>query len=484
MEFLTNALLVFLIGTVFLIRKGYQRYFIIFLIRTEYGLKFIDYLAKLAPRFWKFLADFSVVISFSGLGGAYISKKGNRVSLYLSLIIIGVSSLVLYNPGYRLLIVGVLLVLGILRLFYSKDDTRVDFLLTTLIVFSLVSQIFTVSSLALLEAVFGLPVLLMFSLASNAFNIISQSSDLPGISPLMPASRDGNIGVTFPGYDIFVPWWHALIAIMVTLIAHESAHGILARVHNMQLKSTGLLTFGILPIGAFVEPDEAEIETRPSIEKMRLFSMGSFANFAVGAAAAAAIFLIVSVTSSQLVGNGIEIVGFSEGYPAEKVLSHGLIIESLNNISTLDLDSFRKVMENVTAGSEILLGTDAGYFNINTTVSPNDNVSAYIGVLMNPKLKLKNDIIGRYESAIDLISYILTSLSWIVFFNINIGLVNLLPIAPFDGGRMFREILLSFKLSKVALNKIVYAILLLTIIIFLINLYPLFGLAYDWLVSL
>ena len=57
--------------------------------------------------------------------------------------------------------------------------------------------------------------------------------------------------------------------------------------------------------------------------------------------------------------------------------------------------------------------------------------------------------------------------------NLMIGIVNLLPIIPFDGGRMFNELVQSFKIDEEIKNKIIYAVIIIGIFILLVNLLPL-----------
>jgi len=84
----------------------------------------------------------------------------------------------------------------------------------------------------------------------QAFAILFAGSNMPGVAPMLPSvNSEGEIGISVPGYDIFVPLVYAVIALAVLLFSHEFAHGVLARVHRVRVKSTGLLTFGIIPSG-------------------------------------------------------------------------------------------------------------------------------------------------------------------------------------------------------------------------------------------
>lgn len=65
-----------------------------------------------------------------------------------------------------------------------------------------------------------------------------------------------------PGVNEFVPSTFAVwFAFFLTLVVHEFGHAILCRVEQIAVKSMGVL-FLIIPIGAFVEPDEEEVKKR------------------------------------------------------------------------------------------------------------------------------------------------------------------------------------------------------------------------------
>ena len=66
-----------------------------------------------------------------------------------------------------------------------------------------------------------------------------------------------------PGVTSFVPFWWPALALIVAIVIHEYSHGIQARAHGMRLRSFGLLQLGPLPIGAFAEPEEKEMERAP-----------------------------------------------------------------------------------------------------------------------------------------------------------------------------------------------------------------------------
>jgi len=97
-----------------------------------------------------------------------------------------------------------------------------------------------------------------------------------------------------PGVNPFVPLWYGIVALVVTLVVHEGGHGVLARANRIKVKSLGLL-FLVLPIGAFVEPEELDLKVAPRRQRLRVFGAGPFVNFVF---AVVALLAMASVASS------------------------------------------------------------------------------------------------------------------------------------------------------------------------------------------
>jgi membrane-associated protease RseP (regulator of RpoE activity) len=87
-----------------------------------------------------------------------------------------------------------------------------------------------------------------------------------------------------PGVNPFVPLWYGLAALAITLVVHEGGHGILARANEMKIKSLGLLWL-VVPIGAFVEPEELDLKVASRRNRLRVFGAGPAVNIAFAAIA-------------------------------------------------------------------------------------------------------------------------------------------------------------------------------------------------------
>lgn len=485
MDFLFILLFLFIVGTVVLSRTKHERYFVVFLMRTKRLLNFIDKVALLAPRLWRFLSDLAIVVSFSGLGIAYLSRYRNLSrNLYPIMALLGVTTILLWWQDPITSFILFLILISIILMAQRFASMSVDFILGTSMFLLIWMRIFSLLGvemhfipteiLTLTLSIFGLPLLLFLALIEHAYEIML-GSDLPGVSPALPTVRDGEVGLGFPGLPVFIPWSHALIAIAVTIFVHEFAHGILTRVRKLNLKSTGLVTLGILPIGAFVEPDDDEMKKAESIDRMRIFAVGSFANLMTAVLALGLLMCAGSFAASELWDYELKIVHVEDGSPADGVLEVNMTLYGLNNQSVKTVEEFREVTPEIKPDTTLEVLTDQGTFHIKTIEHPEHEGRGYIGIGVLDVGQMREETKEKYGYWLVLFLFIMESLKWILFFNINIGLVNLLPIPPFDGGKMFFELMSIFNLSEMVVRRILYTLIIFGLMILLVNTLPLFN---------
>ena len=89
-------------------------------------------------------------------------------------------------------------------------------------------------------------------------------------------------GVDIPGSPVFIPLGYGIIALMTVLIVHEFGHGIISRVEGVKIDSIGVLLLAVLP-GAFVEPNEEDVQKSERISKLRIYAAGSIFNMILAA---------------------------------------------------------------------------------------------------------------------------------------------------------------------------------------------------------
>lgn len=473
------VLFVWLVGTALLMKTKFQRFTVLFLMRTHHGIRFLDRLARLSPEGWKAVADLSVIISFGGLGATYVARHRNPVPF---LITIGVVALIFLFPQVGPFVTGALFVLLLVGswIVHRWKHLAGSFILGTLVMAGMVMGLmgFELPGIivGIITGVVGIPGLLVSFLGVQALQIVTAQSSVPGVSPLLPGiSQSGELGFIFPGLDIFIPLWSGLIAIIILLVSHEFCHGILARVHKVKVQSMGLLTVGILPVGAFVEPDEKQIEKKKTQEKMRVYSMGSFANLIIAVLAAVLVVGVSLQAAGMVDGVGVEITSVTEGLPAE-VLEVGTVITAINGVPVSTVEEYIAEASTYSSGAVLTLETDRGTLTLESVAPPTGEDRAYLGFNLQTKTELKEAHAGQ-EFLLSALLFIITTLNIIFLFNLNIAFVNLLPVLPFDGYKMFEELLKSFRIRPKRRKHIEQLIVFLIVFLLLLNALPLGGLA-------
>jgi membrane-associated protease RseP (regulator of RpoE activity) len=86
-------------------------------------------------------------------------------------------------------------------------------------------------------------------------------------------------GGTFLLPGINLPLFEGIIALAIVMIVHEGGHAVLSRIAKIRVLSSGLVLFGVIPIGAFVEPDEKEMVKVEAYKQTRVLIAGPAANF-------------------------------------------------------------------------------------------------------------------------------------------------------------------------------------------------------------
>ncbi len=87
--------------------------------------------------------------------------------------------------------------------------------------------------------------------------------------------------LVIPGVNPFIPIGYGILSLAVGIIIHEFSHGILTRVADVKVKALGLI-FLVVPLGAFCEPDEEEIEKTERSKRDRMFAAGPTSNIIFG----------------------------------------------------------------------------------------------------------------------------------------------------------------------------------------------------------
>ncbi len=166
--------------------------------------------------------------------------------------------------------------------------------------------------------------------------------------------------LVIPGVNEFLPLTVAgeiILGLVIGMVVHEGGHGLLCRVEDIEIDSMGLALFTIIPIGAFVEPDEESRSESSRGAQTRMFAAGVTNNFA-----------LTAITLALLFGPVVASIGVAPGMPvgdtltgsaaAEAGLGYGDRIVAVNGTTVEDPTAFESALAD--AGGTVSVELDDG----------------------------------------------------------------------------------------------------------------------------
>jgi len=305
-------------------------------------------------------------------------------------------------------------------------------------------------------------IFIAYELIKSSFLLFTHPGLAPGIQPVLPIQVRG---------VFYVPFLFWIISIFVIAVVHEFSHGVMARAHNMKVKSSGFAFLGVLlPIipAAFVEPDEKDMSRRSPWQQLSVFAAGPFSNIIFGLLI---IFLfgfslpglipegitqkttiidIAGLSKSLVEIDGLRIVQVVEDTPAAAArIPPGVILQSVDGVAVAD-PAFPEALAAVKPGQQVVLSTDGGDYALELAQHPQDPDKGYMGLSFELVTHTSEAAIAKYgKFGTESILFGSSLLLWILILNLGIGLFNLLPLGPIDGGRMLHTVVTNMFNEKV-----------------------------------
>jgi len=281
-----------------------------------------------------------------------------------------------------------------------------------------------------------------------------------------------------PGINEFVPSTFAVwFAFIFTLVIHEGGHAILCRVENIAVKSMGLL-FLLIPIGAFVEPNEEGVKKALSWPRMRMYGAGIMNNIVIGLLSFGLMIVLIglAIPSEEPI-----VTGVYNNYSAQSAgVEVPSIIKTVNGNSVYTINEVSGLLNKTRPGDIIQVGFEkdgkikdynltlsawpeelnnfkSGFMGIDyyrpDVISTIQHMFSPIGILYLLSVPFNPTSDGQYFKILgfdvsDTNYYsvpfpgyweLIHLLYWSGFINLAAGLFNALPMIPLDGGYIFKE---------------------------------------------
>lgn len=272
-----------------------------------------------------------------------------------------------------------------------------------------------------------------------------------------------------------------LLSIPIVLVMHEGAHGIVAALEKIRIKTGGFAIFIALFAG-FVEPDEEEFNKAKKISKLRVIGAGATSNvmFAIvlGAIMLTNPIFGMVLDSIPLFGEvilnvfyelsqGVLVLSIIENSGAEQAgMQANDIITSINEIPIHGPVDFPILNPGETASVTVLRDSQTLEFGVEIMPSPEDPKRGLIGIMRDNSIPYKPVMNFIDWTNVDFnVSMFLLWLWMISFF---IGIINMLPLPILDGGKFIHTII-DKRISDNAVNGVMWGIYAFTFVVFGLN---------------
>lgn len=174
---------------------------------------------------------------------------------------------------------------------------------------------------------------------------------------------NSSIGIEYalaiPGFNPILPLSYGIAALLFAMVVHELGHGIQARSNGIDVDSSGLL-YGVVPLGAFVEPNEEQMKAAPRRPRMDVYTAGITMN-TFWAIVAIAILMLSCASISSPYDDEPGVYGVDKGSPA---YDSGIPLTALITGASLE-------------GSDVVMPVDSAVLNKVVSIEFEDSSQSF-----------------------------------------------------------------------------------------------------------
>ena len=286
-----------------------------------------------------------------------------------------------------------------------------------------------------------------------------------------------------PGINPILPISYTLIALIISVFIHEAGHGVVARVYNLKVESTGIATVLGIPVGAFVNISQEELHKSTLKQRSAVLTAGVLNNMILSIVSLILLYALISNLSpiSNLPGPsyGLSVTAVRDDSLAKQIgISTGSTIQQIGEKKIHTSEELNTLLHSNIGGRVNIIWLDNNgnnrtrIVNIPSNVDPSKPilgvsisslaadpgqaleiykhqfVSGPIPMLPPPTMAQGitpfSDLMApKYTSSIFGNSFpiIANMLYWLWFINFNLGIFNALPIGPLDGGQLYGSLI-------------------------------------------
>jgi membrane-associated protease RseP (regulator of RpoE activity) len=248
---------------------------------------------------------------------------------------------------------------------------------------------------------------------------------------LQPVAQPIPFTLLIPVLTIRLYWLpFFFLAVVIIVLTHELAHGIVARLENIPILSSGILAFLVF-FGAFVEQDEKEFEKASLLARLRMLAAGSSTNLVT---ALLATLLITGLFVHTPAGFLIQEV--APNGPAGKAgLQQWDVIKAINGTQILNVQNYSDYMSNVGPNTTLIVtvlhANQEKNLSIITEADPSNSSQAVLGPFQGYDYHTTILGLDQYSNV-----NLYWALFWLYLLGISVAIFNMLPAFPFDGERV------------------------------------------------
>ena len=300
-------------------------------------------------------------------------------------------------------------------------------------------------------------------LLANIANFFVEPTEFAELTVLIP-------GVTLTSASAIL---YFLLSIPIVLVMHEGAHGIVATLEKIKIKTGGFAIFIALFAG-FVEPDEEEFDKAKKISKLRVIGAGATSNvlfaFVLGAILLTNPLFALILPEPFLewfydAPEGVGIISIIEGSGAEKAgLQKNDVITGIDDIAIITPVDFQKADLKPGDTVTVTVQRDGQLLQLPVEImpSPDDPDKGLVGIMRDSAF---------YKPVYNFIEWdpqVSMFLLWLWMISFFIGIINMLPLPILDGGKFIYTII-EKKASERKITAIMFSIYGITFVIFGLN---------------